>query len=367
MASQFGASMPGLGIILGGALSGWVVARLGLRPLLILSVVAFGVFGAAGGYFANIWAFSVARLMLGFAGTFVTTAVVALLAELYDESGRSKMIGYWKAAMGLSTIGIIMGSGVVADAFGWQASFLLYAGLAVPTAVLAMLVLPRAQAASRREVVKATPQDKASVLRLWPLLLMIFLLHVMIMMSNNQIPFVLKDRGLVSSSQIALIMGLAAPAGGVGSILSGHLQSRFGERIVLCAAIIATGLGCIAIALAPTPAGVGLGNALKSLGAGTILPLYMTMPLNRVTPGGRAAAIGLVQVSQYFGAFLNPYVVAPLTFAFGLDGAFLTVGVVSIAATVVALVRMGMRARPAPAATGAQAATRHWRRGPRPR
>jgi MFS family permease len=353
MSSQLGASMPGLGIILGGALSGWVVARLGLRPLLILAIVAFGVFGAAGGYFSHLWGFSVTRLMLGFAGTFMTTAVVALLAEIYDESGRSKMIGYWKAAMGLSTIGIVIGSGALADRFGWQASFLLYAGLAAPTAILALLVLPSAKAAAKAPIAKATPEDRASVLRLWPILLMIFLLHVMIMMSNNQIPFVLRDRGLVSSKEIALIMGLAAPAGGVGSILSGHLQTRFGERQVLCMAIIATGLGCIAIALAPTSAGVGIGNALKSFGAGTILPLYMTMPLNRVSVGGRASAIGLVQVSQYLGAFLNPYVIRPLTDAFGQDGAFMAVGVASAAAAILALVRIGLqgRTRPSPAAS----------------
>jgi MFS family permease len=350
LTAQLGMAMPSIGIMLGGVLSGWVVARIGLRPLLLAAIVGYGVFGAAGGYFGDIWSFSATRLLLGFCGAFLTTASVTLLAELYDEAGRSKMIGYWKASMGFAVVLVAPASGWTAAAFGWQAAFLLFAALAAPMALLAFFVVPKLHVAA----VSDAARSGGGVWGLWPIFLMIFLLHVMMMMGNNQIPFLLTAKGLASPRDIATVMMLTAPVGGLASIFSGHLQTRFGERQVLCCAIAAAGLGSIATGLAPSVLAAALGSALMTLGTGTFLPLYMTMPLGRVAPARRSTAIGFVQVSMYLGAFMNPFLLHPLREAFGLEGMYVAIGVMAVTGAALGGLRVALssRARPVPVAGG---------------
>jgi MFS family permease len=271
------------------------------------------------------------------------------LAELYDETGRSKMIGYWKASMGLSVMPIVLASGALGDAFGWRGAFAVYGALAAPTVLLALLVVPNLKATAP-EAGAAEAEAGGAVWRLWPIFVMIFALHIMMMMGNNQIPFVLRDHGLASASGIALIMSLVAPLGGVASILSGHLQSRFGERTVLCGAIATAGLGAILTGVAPNVATVVVGNAVFTLGTGTFLPLYMTMPINRVATASRPAAIGWVQIAMYLGAFANPLVLAPLRETLGLEGLFVAIGVLALAGAAVGGVRLAVLARSRPAA-----------------
>jgi MFS family permease len=353
MTAQLGSSMPSLGIIAGGALSGWAVARLGLRPLLIWALAGFGLFGTAGAFFGDIWGFSATRLALGFCGSFLTTACVAWIAELYDEAGCSKMIGYWKASMGLSVTPIVLAAGALGDAFGWRGAFAVFAGLAAPAVVLALFVVPGLKASAPAAETAQAGAGRGGAARLWPLFLMIFALHIMMMMGNNQIPFVLKDHGLTSASRIALVMGLTAPLGGVASILSGHWQARFGERATLCGGVAAAGVGAALIGLAPGLWAAAAGNAVFTLGTGTFLPLYMTMPINRVSAASRGAAIGLVQVSMYLGAFANPLVLKPVREAFGLEGMYLFIGLLALAGALAGGVRIALqgRARTAPAGT----------------
>jgi MFS family permease len=351
LAAQLGMTMPSLGIMVAGALSGWMVARVGLRPLLLAAFAGVGVFGSAGGLFGDIWAFSVTRLLLGFSGGFLTTACIALMAELYDETGRSKMIGYWKATVGLSVMPVVLGSGALAEAFGWRMAFAMFAGLAAPVVLLGLLVVPGFRATAVAETGQGG--EHGGVRRIWPIFVMIFVLHIMMMMGGTQLPLVFSQLGLTSTKTLALLISVTAPLSGVASLCSGHLQARFGERTVLCGGVALTGLGAVVIGLAPSIGLATAGNALFTLGCGAFLPLYMTMPINRVSAASRSAAIGLVQFSMYLGAFVNPLVLAPLRKGLGPDGMYLLIGSLAIAGAAAGGLRLVLLSRPRTAPAGA--------------
>jgi MFS family permease len=205
-------------------------------------------------------------------------------------------------------------------------------------------VVPKLSAAAPAATA-GTAVESGGVWRLWPLLLMIFVLHIMMMMGNTQVPFVFSNLGLKSASTIALVAGITAPLGGVASIASGYLQAKFGERSVLCGAIATAGLGAALVGFAPTVALAMAGNALFTLGTGAYLPLYMTMPMNRVAPASRGAAIGAVQVSMYLGAFVNPLVLAPLREGLGLQGMYLLIGALAVGGALVGAAGLALRAR----------------------
>jgi MFS family permease len=345
LTAQLGMSMPGVGIMIGGLLSGWLVARMGLRWLMLASIVGFGLLGVAGGLFGNLWVFSATRFLLGFAGAGWTTACVATIAEIYDERGRLTMIGYWKASMALSAGPIVFAAGSAAKAFGWPAAFGLYAALALPALLLGLVVVPRIQQANIAAPTAEAGAREPGLWRLWPIFVMIFFLHVMMMMGNNQIPFVLA-KWLHSPDKIALAMLFISPASGVAALVSGFMQVRFGERRMLMLAIAAVGVGCVLIGLSQGVALAVVGAALMGVGTGTYLPIYMTLPLSRVSAAGRSAAIGMVQFAMYFGAFMNPFLLAPLDHAVGPTGTYLVIGVLALIAVGIAVIRIVLQGKP---------------------
>lgn len=328
LAAQLGMTMPSLGIILGGAMSGTIVARFGLRRVILFSLIGFGGFGVSGGLLHDIWSFCATRLALGVCGALLTTACVTLLANLYEDKARLKMVGYWKAAMTLSAIPTTIGAGLIADFAGLPAVFGMFAVFAIPALALAYFATPRRSVRTAPALAgAATP---VGLWRLWPVLLMILGLHIAIMSGSFQIPFALAQMGTGSATAISLIMSAGAVLGGAGSVLSGHLQARFGQARVLWSGVLVLASGVLLVGVAPTLAFIVAGACLMGLATGLCLPFYVTLTLCRVAPDQHSSAIGWVQVSMYLGAFLNPIVLAPVRAAVGPQGVFLTIGLLLV-------------------------------------
>jgi MFS family permease len=346
LAAQLCMTMPCLGIIGGGLASGWLVSRMGVRWMLLASLAGFGLFGSVGGLLSDIWGFSLSRFAVGISVALLTTASMTSLTKIYDGSARSRIIGYCHAMMGLSGVVVLMASGTVAQTLGWRASFMLFAVLALPAALIALFTAPRDRIANAEPLAMVSAQEeRKSLWRLWPILLLVFLLHMIYSTDTTQAPFVLAGIGVASPSAIGLVLGIATILAGLGSIISGHLQSRFGERPVLLGGVLAAGLGCVAVGLSSSVVTFALGKGLMSLGCGIFLPLYMILPLSRVLPAARGATIGLVQVAINLSLFVTPLGLAPLRPAFGSRGCYLIVGELALLAAATAIVIAPLRAR----------------------
>ena len=125
--AQFGSTAPSLGWLIGGVLSGWVLARLGRRPVIIAAIIGLGLFGSIGAVLPSPAAFIASRLALGFSVAFGITACVTLLADIYDDRARPKMIGYMKAMASGAALPIGLSSGALAQLIDWRAPFAEYA------------------------------------------------------------------------------------------------------------------------------------------------------------------------------------------------------------------------------------------------
>lgn len=347
LSAQFAMTLPSLGWLFGGAISGWVLARTGVRRMIIVSLGALGLIGALGGLAPDVTTFLATRLAIGFAGAFMYTACITLLIDIYDDAARPKLIGYMKAMASGAAIPISLSAGVLARAWDWRAPFALYAVFGVLVAGFAIAAVPANRPASA--AVAQSPAEKGEIWRLWPVLAMIFFLHVISMMGVTQLPFMLADHGMTSPATLSLVMSAAALFMSVGAIVSGHLQVRFGVGPVLAVAVLTAAAGCVVVGLATRAETIAAANCLLILGCGLYFPQYITLPLSRVGPSSRGVVIGLVQAAMYLGAFFNPILLAPLRYQFGLGGTYVAVGI--LAATAVAigvgrtLLRNGARAK----------------------
>ena len=75
---------------------------------------------------------------------------------------------------------------------------------------------------------------------------------------------------------------------------------------------------------------------LVGAGSGLMQPLTQTRVLNMVSPSATARAMGMALGCIFLGQFLHPFVMKPLTDAFGLNGAVFWLGAASALAAVIA-------------------------------
>jgi MFS family permease len=60
---------------------------------------------------------------------------------------------------------------------------------------------------------------------------------------------------------------------------------------------------------------------------GITMPFLYHIVSERTSPEGRAKAIGLIGAFNFLGAFLNPFIFAPVGAALGIHGAFIAAGI----------------------------------------
>jgi MFS family permease len=351
LAAQFGERMaqmaitvPAIGMLLGGLVGGWVMAAVGKRPLILVSIVALGVLGSAGGLLQSPLAFFASRMALGVAAVFFSTACITLLAELYEGDARAKAMGALQGMATFSAIPTMIILGLVAERLGWRAPFVAYAVFAVPVFLLALVSI-RPQAAAATEAA-AQAKPGAGVARLWPWFLMVFGFSQLTTMGLTQLPFLLQAEGAGGARIQSLIMAGNALSMGVGAVLGGPLQARFGERKLLLAAVVVAGAGNLVAGLAHGVAPVAAGSILSYLGCGVLLTLSFTMVLNRASEAARGVAVGFIQAAMFVGQFANPLMIAPVRAGVGLHGVYVVVGLLAIAGPVIALGVLALRGRP---------------------
>lgn len=335
LSAQMALTMPSFGWLLCSGLSGFMLARLGIRMSIIVSLAAVGLFGTLAAWMTGIFGLAATRFATGFAAALMTTACMSLLAAIYDDEQRPRMIGYFSAVTSGGTLPVVFLSGIIAGAtpWGWRASLMLYALFGLVATLLAIIGAPNSGA--RKGAVPIKADDSLDGRSLAPLLLLLFFLQIPMIMPVAQFPFVLAERGVRDPQLLSYILGGAALLMSAASIMSGYLQSRFGGWPILLAGLFLVAIGYGTVGLAQSWALAAVGNVIALVGGGLYLPQYFTLPIEHVSPGARAKAIGLSQSALYLSASCNPLVLAPLRALFGLSGMYVAVSMVALAGAVI--------------------------------
>jgi MFS family permease len=159
--------------------------------------------------------------------------------------------------------------------------------------------------------------------RLLPFYGLATLLYVVLFMGSTQFAFLLDQNGLVNASTRSLVMCMSTVSGAFASAGYGVVQKRHG-------ALGAFVLGLFAMALALGIAG-GTNSVAMAVLAATLVGIYVGL----ITPytyhfiteqtddNSRARAVGFLVAFTFLGAFLNPFLIAPLSALMGLRHVFL--------------------------------------------
>ena len=318
MTAQMVMTMPGIGVVAGGAIGGFTIDRLGIRPTLYLALLIYAFAGAAGLVAPPLGVLLAARFLLGAAVAHVSNCCLTLLGGWFDEMSRARILGYQAGVAGAVSVTLLVAGGQLAKSGGWQAPFALYL-LALPVLALALVAIPKSAAPP----IESHATDWPAILALWPIYLLVGALFLAYFMTSVQLTFLLAGDGVSNPVTRSLVIGAGVAAGGVFGGLFGPIRRFAGQRgtRLLLMGMMAAGFAIIGLSHDVVP--IALGAVLCGGGGGLINPYVSGLMLARAPLAMRSKAVGFMFMTFYLADFLNPWAVYPFRTTFGIHGAFL--------------------------------------------
>lgn len=223
------------------------------RPRIIAaSMAVWSLFTVFCGYAQNVLQLALMRIGVGVGEAGCTPAQLALAADYVPPEKRSSAMAFVQLG---TPIGFLFGTalgGVIADAYGWRAAFLITGAPGLILAIVVALTLPEPRRAAARDVSRpSTPHiPMRDVLKhltaSHTFALLLFAVALKAMISSGQSPFtasfflrnhalelatLAEQFGLGPTGFIGICIGLVGGFSGVtGIFLGGVMGDRYGKR-----------------------------------------------------------------------------------------------------------------------------------------
>lgn len=314
------------------------------RPMIIaISVAVWSGFTIICGFTQNFWQLLLARIGVGVGEAGCSPPAHSLITDYVPRSMRASSIAFYSIGTPLGTlIGMAMG-GVIADAYGWRAAFLVAGAPGVIVALVAAftLVEPRkrftAELAARHAAAQPTLRAAMKVLRskktFW---LVAFAASIKAFVGYGHAPFTASfffrnhtaqiaelaaDFGLKSAGFLGLALGLIGGTTGViGAWLGGVIADKLGARDIRAYVIVPAIASIITIPIYITAISVPDARvAILILAIPTLLgtlwygPVYATAQ-SLVAPQMRATTAAVILfIINLIGLGLGPVAVGALS------------------------------------------------------
>lgn len=301
------------------------------RTLLAVAILAMGVTNYVYSLATNALMFAIVHALNGFAYGAVTTLYMAFFVDSLEvDENRNHAIGYYvgSLAMGYST-GNFFG-GLIADYWGYAATFELGAMLSgISVGLLWFLHPPHGTGESRvkgKESAKLTSRESLKAL-LEPELATVVIVALFLNLLHQMGGVFISLYGLavgMSLTQIGIIRAAYAGCNAVTRPISGHVVNRFGHRglsyfglplqsLILMLVPLFTGFGAILFVY------VASGFLRAVVIVANAVGLVQDVPEARVR---RGLASGVYNAAGDLGNILGPFIGGMIAHATGIASVF---------------------------------------------
>jgi len=305
---------------------GMLSDRLGRKPVIAAGLLIFALGGMVAALSDSITGIIAGRLLQGSGA--IAAAVMALIADLTDESQRTKSMAVFGIGIGASfTLALILGP-MLNTHIGVSGLFWLAAGFGMIGIAMLYLFVPDPRESHVHRDVEAEPIQLKKILSNRQLLRMdagIFFLHVMMTATFIALPFALRnDVNLPTEDHVWFYLPvlLASVAGMIPLIIMAEKYGKMKLIFTGCVAALIVAEGLLAMTH----------HFMAGLVAGTFIyfvafnTLEASLPslISRMAPAaGKGTAMGVYSTSQFFGAFCGGVSGGVMYGAFGVGGVFM--------------------------------------------
>jgi MFS family permease len=332
--SEFGDGVEELGFItmsfalaqlIGAPLMGSLADSRGRRPIILLSLISVA-FSYVGYVLAPSTIFFILiRGAAGFLSAGLFPAAMGVVSDLVPEDRRARWAGI---VMGSYAVGMIFGpviGGVLYDALGYAAPFILSAVVAFMALIAAFFMIPetRTPEIRQREILRnrhANPQPvrQASIWDALPRSLYIFLILLVIDFISSfsfafvepQMIFYFYDVLRWSTTQFGVLVGIYGITSVIGQMGLGQLSDKWGRKPLIIAGLIPNMLFFGGLAVLTDYYAMMIGAAFAGLGNALIAPAANAFYLDITAEEHRSRVIGVKGSFWSLGGVLGPLAVA---------------------------------------------------------
>jgi len=333
--------------------------RFGARKWIARIMLSWGILSGAMAFVAGETSFYVVRALLGAAEAGFFPGIIFYLTLWFPAAYRARIVGYFMAAIPLSSVigspvsGYLLGLDGIAGMRGWQWLFILEA---VPAVILSAVVffyltdrpadaawLRPEQRAWLGERLEAEQRQRVAVRHytvgealLNPRVLALSLVYFAAVAANYGVGFflpqIIKGFGL-SNQATGWVTAIPYLIGVLAMVWWGHRSDAKHERKLHCAgALVVAALGIAGCALFDDPVLRVVAISVGAAGIFGCLPVFWALPTAFLSGAAAAGGIAVVNSIGNLSGFAGPYVMGWLKDATGTY----TAGLLVIAATALA-------------------------------
>lgn len=332
--AQMIVTLAGVGAMIGGPLVALLSRRIGIRGLLLVSLVGYALSGSVGLFVDGRYALFASRIVQGMMSAGIAISASTLIGERFTGSARPQFLGFQRAFLAATGFCALLASGQIAESFGWRAPFAMFL-LALPVTLLVL--------AAGRDLDVAPPPETARqplaavLLPLWPTYLMLLGIFTASYTIYLNLPFVLAAENIKSPAMQAQILAAGTACHFAGGLVYGRIFKALGSHWVLVFTLGCLALTNLLVYVAPNPLWMVAACGVAGFAGGAMMVFATNLLLTRATPAARPQAMALMLSSLYLGQFINPMISTPLRVAVGDREAFLIVALLLLAFAIVQL------------------------------
>lgn len=310
-------TLPALFIAIIAPFAGLLIDRYGRLKLLWVVLLTYAIAGSAGFFLTNIYHILISRAILGISVGVSMTIVVTLIADYFEGQERQKFVGIQVAFMSIGGIVFIGLGGVLAD-IGWRYPFLLYLfSLPMIPLIFFFLYEPNLEHKKIDQIIKLNPPRI-----IWLLLVNVMIMWILFFMIPVQIPFFLKAIGVEKNALVGLAIALSTAFSAISSFSYSRIKNKFSFFTIFSVGYVFLAISFGLVSIAKSYLIVALAMMVGGFGMGMMIPNTNMWVMKVTSPEIRGKVIGGLTTFWFFGQFISPILLMPISNAFSFSEMF---------------------------------------------
>ena len=291
----------GIGSVISMPITGWLCARHGTRPMILISAMIMACALPFLAYLVTYWALAVTLLIFGAAIGTLDVAMNIHAAEVEKRSGRALMSGFH----GMFSVGAICGAGFVTLLISYGIAPLIATLCVTGSVIIAILWVQSHYLITKSDAPELFRPPSGIVKWLALLAGIAFLIEGAIM---DWGALLMIERAVFSMEQAALGYIAFSITMVIGRLSGDYVVPRIGRRAILLGGGTLVVLGLIAITTLPSPTLNLIGFAVIGLGAANLVPVVFSAAGQQsdMDPNMAVASVTFV---GYAGILLGPAII----------------------------------------------------------